>query len=149
MDHPGVGTRMDRTGQGCEELEPGPAAASLGQGLPALGGCRGVGRVSRAPAGWAGTVTAGGARGLLVYWIDLLNPLFSLHGSFSLTVVWQVLSYRSCPRQSTEAQQKIDTRGLNDNLHLPQTIISYHKVGSAPCTILKEKKKRTKPNRTT
>lgn len=89
---------MGWAGQGCEEMETSPAVALLGHGLMAPWGWHGVlghGQHGGSPKKGSGTVWAGAA---LIYWTDLLNPLFSLHGSFSFTIAWQILSYHSGPR---------------------------------------------------
>ena len=59
-----LGRAHSRAGQGCGELETGPAVALLGQGLVALGGEMGswaMGRVEGALRGWAGTGRSVGA----------------------------------------------------------------------------------------
>lgn len=57
-------------GQGCWELETGPVAESLGQGLMALGICHGVlalGQGEKSPRGWAGAGRAHGALWALIH----------------------------------------------------------------------------------
>jgi len=60
---PALGTR-GQAGHGCGEVETGPAAALLGQGLAALGsemGSWATGRVGAAPGDGGGTVRANSA----------------------------------------------------------------------------------------